>query len=59
MARSYLNVAKMKNPSGNDLLGEIVDFEMELKHIRDHARDAIRGLRHLSKTLSEAEETLG
>ncbi|MSQ15334.1 MAG: hypothetical protein EXR50_05675 [Dehalococcoidia bacterium] len=53
------NIAKLKSPSSDDLLGEIVDLEMELKHIQDHARDAIKGLRHISKTLCKAEEGSG
>lgn len=45
-------IAKLETPSNDILLEEIVDLEMELKHIQDHARDAIRGLRHISKSLN-------
>jgi|GEM_PF-5550164 len=45
-------IAKLEAPSKEDLLEEIVDLEMELKHIQDHARDAIRSLRHISNSLN-------
>ncbi len=48
-------IARLETPSKENLLEEIVDLEIELKHIQDHTRDAIRGLRHISKSLSTQE----
>ena len=44
-------IAALENPTDEDLQGELIDAYWEMKHIRDHARDAIRGLRRISKTL--------
>lgn len=49
-------IADLKKPSPDNLLEEIVDLELELKHIQDHARDSIRGLRHISEILRASAE---
>lgn len=42
-------IAAMEGPTDEDLLDELADLYFEMKHIRDHARDAIRGLRRISR----------
>lgn len=44
-------IAAMEGPTNEDLQVELIDLYFEMKHIRDHARDAIKGLRRISKTL--------
>ena len=46
-------IAQLKAPSNDDLACELIDLELELKHVQDHARDAIRGIRHLSRALHD------
>ena len=43
-------IAAMENPTDEDLQVELIDLYFEMKHIKDHARDAIRGLRRISKS---------
>jgi len=43
-------IAAMESPTDEDLQDELIDLYFEMKHIKDHARDAIRGLRRISKS---------
>ena len=47
-------VARLEDPSPDDLLEEMVDLRMELEHIDYHARLALRGLRRIESELRKA-----
>lgn len=44
-------IAVLENSTNDDLVGELIDLYWEMKHIRDHSKAAIRGLRGIAKTL--------
>ena len=51
-------LASLKNPSDDDLLGELAELRIELEHVRYHAALALEGIDNIAEELRSAAAKL-